>query len=62
MEEVTKGCIPRKWTEIEDDRLRDAVKLHGQSNWKLVASHVGSRDNGKFVYSFDCLISLLICQ
>ncbi|KAH0788200.1 Myb-like DNA-binding domain containing protein [Histomonas meleagridis] len=35
-----------KWTQVEDDQLREAVKIYGKSNWSSVAQHVQGR-NGK---------------
>lgn len=34
----------RKWTQEEDDRLEEGVKLHGIPNWSLIAQHVGTRE------------------
>jgi len=33
------------WTKEEDERLRQAVKIFGSSNWKAIEQHVGTRSN-----------------
>lgn len=35
----------RRWKEDEDQLLRVAVKLHGEKDWKLIASEVCSRNH-----------------
>ena len=35
----------RQWTEKEDRKLEEGVKLYGLRNWVLVAKHVTTRDN-----------------
>eukprot|EP01035_Chromulina_nebulosa_P018766 gene18766-24533_t len=37
--------IPRKWTTEEDNRLREAISLYGELNWRVIANFVGTRDN-----------------
>ena len=36
---------PTFWTKEEDQKLRDAVKECKESNWKLIANKVGSRNH-----------------
>lgn len=36
---------PRRWQASEDRRLAESVKLHGEANWKAIASKVGSRNH-----------------
>mmetsp|Transcript_22597 Transcript_22597/g.46946 ORF Transcript_22597/g.46946 Transcript_22597/m.46946 type:complete len:568 (-) Transcript_22597:166-1869(-) len=36
---------PTFWTKEEDDKLREAVKFHNESNWKLIAAKVGTRNH-----------------
>ena len=36
---------PRRWQASEDKRLAESVKLHGEANWKAIASKVGSRNH-----------------
>jgi hypothetical protein len=36
---------PRRWTQEEDDKLRDAVKEFGEVNWKAIAERVASRNH-----------------
>lgn len=38
--------LPRKWNDEEDQRLREAIALHGEAHWRRIANHVRSRDNG----------------
>jgi hypothetical protein len=38
---------PRRWTVDEDDRLVQAVKMFGETDWKINSDFVGTRDNGK---------------
>jgi len=33
----------RKWSEEEDNRLKEAVKLYKVPNWTMIAKHVGTR-------------------
>lgn len=39
------GSNPRRWTEEEDERLRNAVAQYGDTRWKEIAAVVGTRDN-----------------
>jgi len=39
------STIPRKWTTEEDNRLREAISLYGELNWRVIANFVGTRDN-----------------
>ncbi len=34
-----------KWTEDEDNQLRQAVKKHAGKNWKRIASHLPGRSD-----------------
>ena len=38
-------CKPTFWSKEEDEKLRQAVKDCKESNWKLIASKVGSRNH-----------------
>jgi hypothetical protein len=38
-------AVPKRWTQEEDDRLRDAVNRHGEKNWKSIAEEVPGRNH-----------------
>ncbi|EQC31459.1 hypothetical protein SDRG_11057 [Saprolegnia diclina VS20] len=38
---------PGKWTQDEDDLLRQAVDKYGPRNWKAIAKHVGRRNHAQ---------------
>lgn len=42
---VSSRATMPKWSAEEDERLREAVKLHGIPNWTKIAKHVGARGN-----------------
>jgi hypothetical protein len=35
--------VPRKWSQAEDDRLRTAVGVHGDKNWKTISKELKTR-------------------
>jgi len=39
----TKRTAPRKWSKQEDERLRDAVEIYGDKNWKVISTHLKTR-------------------
>ncbi|KAF1323751.1 hypothetical protein FI667_g10281, partial [Globisporangium splendens] len=38
-------AVPKRWTQEEDDRLREAVGRHGERNWKSIAEEVPGRNH-----------------
>ncbi|XAR63943.1 hypothetical protein NMG60_11024111 [Bertholletia excelsa] len=40
---LNASILKREWTEGEDDKLRAAVEVYGESNWQLVASMLEGR-------------------
>ncbi|CAI2164303.1 16347_t:CDS:2 [Funneliformis geosporum] len=38
-----KSPVYTKWTEEEDERLRNAINIYGPHKWSLIASHVPNR-------------------
>ncbi|KAG7395600.1 hypothetical protein PHYBOEH_003437 [Phytophthora boehmeriae] len=38
-------AVPKRWTQEEDDKLREAVGRHGERNWKSIAEEVPGRNH-----------------
>ncbi|GAB9468224.1 hypothetical protein Gpo141_00005544 [Globisporangium polare] len=38
-------AVPKRWTQEEDERLREAVGRHGERNWKSIAEEVPGRNH-----------------
>uniref|UniRef100_A0AAV1U211 Uncharacterized protein n=1 Tax=Peronospora matthiolae TaxID=2874970 RepID=A0AAV1U211_9STRA len=38
-------AVPKRWTQEEDEKLRDAVGRHGERNWKSIAEEVPGRNH-----------------
>ena len=36
-----------RWTQLEDDKLKQAVEIYGDNCWKTISDYVGTRDNSK---------------
>ena len=36
-----------RWSSTEDELLRVAIKLFGETSWKTISEYVGTRDNSK---------------
>lgn len=37
------GIVPKMWTSEEDEKLRQAIKVHGDKNWREVAKLISDR-------------------
>jgi hypothetical protein len=38
-------AVPKRWTQEEDEKLREAVGRHGERNWKSIAEEVPGRNH-----------------
>ncbi|GMF25069.1 unnamed protein product [Phytophthora fragariaefolia] len=38
-------AVPKRWTQDEDEKLREAVGRHGERNWKSIAEEVPGRNH-----------------
>ena len=45
----------KRWSKDEDDRLMQAVLIHGDSCWVTISKFVGSRTNSKYLELFYML-------
>jgi hypothetical protein len=45
MKPIKRRASMGKWTEDEDNQLRQAVKKHAGKNWKRIASHLRGRSD-----------------
>ena len=42
----------KKWSKEEDEKLRHAVTVFGENNWRTISDFVGTRDNSKYGYKW----------
>ena len=59
----------KRWSKEEDERLKNAINLFGETSWKTVSDYVETRDNSKSFFKrkwnsliSDCSISFLFFQ
>ena len=51
--------VYNKWSQEEDEKLRQAINLFGEFSWRTVSDYVGSRDNSKLYISVISSIWLI---
>ncbi|KAG5180706.1 hypothetical protein JKP88DRAFT_166320 [Tribonema minus] len=51
-----RRALPSKWSAAENERLRRAVKLHGEPQWKLIAVTVGTRNHSQCLHRWRTVL------